>query len=136
PRHNYLWSTGETTHSIETEEAGIYRISVSNPHGCQGTDEIEVIDCGIRVYIPNAFTPNGDGINDEFKVYIEGVNKFWLAIYDRWGNEVFFSENPNQGWNGTHLNQAANAGTYTYKIYYRSGEYKSETRIGSVELIR
>jgi gliding motility-associated-like protein len=136
PRHNYLWSTGDTTHSIEIEEAGIYRISVSNPHGCQGTDEIEVVDCGIRVYIPNAFTPNGDGINDEFKVYIEGVNKFWLAIYDRWGNEVFFSENPKQGWNGTHFNQAANAGTYTYKIYYRSGEYKSETRIGSVELLR
>ena len=54
----------------------------------------------VLIYIPNAFTPNNDGINDAFKVVISEVTRYELSIYNRWGELVFFSEDPDEVWVG------------------------------------
>jgi gliding motility-associated-like protein len=88
----------------------------------------------LSVFIPNAFTPNGDGINDTFGVKGEGIKNFTLRIYDRWGEEVFESHNSKQQWDGTYNGKPAQNDVYVYQ-FIASG-LKSETQSGSVTLVR
>jgi gliding motility-associated-like protein len=110
---NYLWSTGETTASIKVQKAGEYWLKVSN--GCkEKIDTIKVFDTIDERYlkkIPNAFTPNSDGINDYFEVPVELVGSK-LEVYNRWGKKVFASENYKNNWKGENLTQ----GVYYYII--------------------
>ena len=69
------------------------------------------------IYIPNAFSPNGDGRNDIFRAYAAGgltVLSYELHLFDRWGNTLFVSENIEDGWNGVFLNEAMNPGVYVW----------------------
>ncbi|HEU4718486.1 MAG TPA: gliding motility-associated C-terminal domain-containing protein [Bacteroidia bacterium] len=100
---SYLWSTGDTTFSIEVNEAGTYWVNISTGN-CMLTDTIDVIG-GFgpsTVYVPNCFTPNHDGKNDIF--YAEGVDiiSFHMMIFDRWGEMIFESYDMGQGWDGTY----------------------------------
>lgn len=74
------------------------------------------------VYIPNSFTPNGDGTNDIFKVYSNEIDPedYRFSVMNRWGQELFYTENPNAGWNGTGINKnyLVPPGVYTYFIRY------------------
>jgi gliding motility-associated-like protein len=90
------------------------------------------------LYIPTAFTPNGDGLNDEFKVEGTDITRFYIAIYNRWGNQVFESTDPTLSWDGTFQNQGepVNPGTFSYVLWYASGQYQSEEISGSVTVIR
>ncbi|MBK7967751.1 MAG: gliding motility-associated C-terminal domain-containing protein [Bacteroidetes bacterium] len=85
------------------EQTGNYPITlyVMNDYGCSDTAYSEVIIEGAStVYIPNAFTPNGDGKNDTFSVYGIGLNDADLVIFNRWGNAVFRTSNLNEAWDG------------------------------------
>ena len=88
----------------------------------------------LSVFIPNAFTPNGDGINDTFGVKGEGIKKFTMRVFDRWGEVIFESRNPKQQWDGTYQGKPAQSDVYVYQ-FTAVGE-KSETRSGSVTLVR
>ncbi|MFK8105031.1 MAG: PKD domain-containing protein [Saprospiraceae bacterium] len=85
------------------------RLVVTHPSGCQDT-AIQRIDVEpqIRYFLPNAFTPNSDALNDDFlgKGYFDGLSNFRMTIWNRWGELVFESRDPNIGWNG----QKNNAG--------------------------
>lgn len=70
-------------------------------------------------FIPNSFTPNGDGFNDEFRPVAGTVNEWEFAIYDRWGERVFFTEDETFGWNGWYNSRRADSGTYAWSIRYR-----------------
>jgi len=89
------------------------------------------------VYIPNAFSPNGDGINDVFEVYFEspGIEVRSMQIYDRWGNEVYRCETDYCAWDGYFRNMKLNPGVFTYviKIHLTSGD--TLQRIGEVVLV-
>ncbi|MCB9230088.1 MAG: gliding motility-associated C-terminal domain-containing protein [Bacteroidia bacterium] len=90
-----------------------------------------------RLYFPNAFTPNNDGINDEF--YLPGlfVETFDLQIFDRWGKLIFESRNPTSGWKGTFKNgQNCPEGVYMYTLNAKGYEGTELHRAGSVTLIR
>ena len=90
------------------------------------------------VYFPNAFTPNGDNVNDYFAPLGEGISKLELYIYDRWGNEVFSSTGPPVAWNGIAQNGKSQAGEAVYVYLARVFDYKGiehEYR-GSVTLMR
>ena len=92
---------------------------------CFATDTISIVVISDKIlFIPNAFTPNGDGINDEFYVSTLGEKEFHMAIFDKWGNMVFHSEDKNNGWNGTYKSQALSKGAYLYdvKVVYLDGE--------------
>ena len=125
---SYSWSPGLTLSdsTIETPTASpnlttSYQSILSNE--C-GTDtafvDIEVIACSF--YLPNAFSPNGDGFNDVFLVRGDGISTMHLVIYDRWGNKVFESEssgNPSvaEGWKGTDKNgRVLSEGVYVYRL--------------------
>jgi len=91
----------------------------------------------VYVYIPNAFTPDGDGINDLFGAKGEGIKEYRLLIYDRWGEQVFKSESIDHQWDGTYNNNNAPEGSYVYELYVQNEEgndFKKQT--GSVTLLR
>ena len=126
-------------HAISSAQ---YKVTATDENGCTGSDDINVIVKKARnVFIPNVFSPNGDGINDIFFINTgEGINEIVeLQIFDRWGAQVFeathFQPNdPSQGWNGTHRNQILNSEVFVYwaLIKFIDGEtmlYKGDLTI-------
>jgi len=114
-----LWSTGATGESINVSVPAVYWLMVTSDHGCTTTDSQFVKpDCYIA--IPNAFTPDGDGINDYFfprQLLSAGLTAFHMDIYDRWGEKIFATENINgRGWDGKFNSVAQPTGVYIYTI--------------------
>ena len=115
-----VWSTGNSSNEIIIDEVGAYAVTLSNL--CQDK-RIEFIveeaedDNSDLVYIPNAFSPNQDAINDEFKIYYATPPiEFQLEVFDRWGNKLFHTNDPNIGWNGFYRNEDMQTGVYVYKL--------------------
>jgi gliding motility-associated-like protein len=104
------------------------------------TDDTVTADCECEgmiekygVYFPNVFTPNNDGINDEFKAYTQDeILSFELKIYDRWGGLLFSSNNLNEGWNGISNSKKLENGVYLYHCQINDKHIFS----GDVTLIR
>lgn len=89
-----------------------------------------------RLYIPNAFSPNGDGNNDKFLVKGAGIMTYHLRIYNRWGEEIFMSEDPNISWNGRYRDTYSPIGLYIYTVTYRGMDLKWHFQRGTVMLMR
>ncbi len=87
----------------------------------------------VSIYIPNAFTPNGDGLNDTFGVKGEGIRDYHLYVYDRWGTVIWESANPNQQWDGIYQGRPAEAGVYVYQLFAFGVSKKGKS--GSVTLV-
>lgn len=88
----------------------------------------------LSIYIPNAFTPNGDGMNDTFGVKGEGIRNFHLLVYDRWGAVIYECTNPKQQWDGIYKGRPVEQGTYVYQVFASGLSEPSKT--GAVTLIR
>lgn len=99
-----------------------------------------LINESVNVYVPNAFSPNGDGNNDEFLAYTsndKGLVYFELLIFNRWGEKVFESHTINQGWDGTYKGQLQNPDVFVYQVTYGfRGEPLAQMRKGSITLLR
>lgn len=87
------------------------------------------------VYIPNAFSPNGDGLNDVFGVKGHGVTEFDLKVYDRWGEMIFQSSDPNLGWDGTYKGRLAQHGVYVYEVTASNETSSKFHKKGTVTLV-
>jgi gliding motility-associated-like protein len=114
---------------------GTYAVVVNNM-GCIGVDSISVqfIDCSVMV--PNAFSPNGDGLNDLFKaVYNMTPVEFELRIYNRWGQLLFATNDPLDGWDGVYKNKPCELGSYAWVCTYRT-EGPSQLLKGNLTLLR
>lgn len=136
---SYQWSSGQSTRAIQVPDPGDYKLFVTDSTGCVGTDSISVKDsaCPQYVYMPNAFTPNGDGRNDLFKPRFAGaVSDYSFAVYDRLGALVFESHDPEAGWNGTFGGRQQPAGTYVWMCRYRLYQQPQRLQKGNVLLIR
>ena len=126
---------------LTTDDPGIYRAVAVNDCGSD-TSYVSIGEgeCGCRVYTPNVFTPNSDGLNDQFKVEYEcEFAEFKLVIFNRWGNEVFRSNDPDKGWNGAVDGYLVPTGVYMYSLRYVNNNtvLKSPVqRTGSLTLIR
>ncbi len=111
------------------------RQEVSNDFGCSDTATAEVcMENEYALFAPNAFTPNGDGFNEVFGV-VSSVRSpvfFTLRVFDRWGNEVFKTSDPNEGWTG----EKAEVGVYAWNVELRDSEQKLRKASGHVVLIR
>lgn len=119
--YNTTWETTETTDSIFLLAPGTYDVSVTDANGClriaSGTVDIATDSCYTpHVYIPNIFSPNGDGNNDIYLVQGKGITSFTLHIYDRWGEKVFESDDQNEGWNGEYKGKPVEQGAYPYAV--------------------
>lgn len=113
------------------------KLRVSNIHGCEdSTINCLYISPPHDLWIPDAFSPNGDGQNDVLFVRCDCIKSMNLKIFDRWGNKVFETENVDQGWNGTYNGQPLNSGTYVY--YIKATLYTNNVveHKGNIELIR
>ena len=123
------------------QEVGNYTIVlyVMNDFGCRDTAYTEiVIEGASTVYIPNAFTPNGDGRNDEFLVAGIGLNDMEMAIFNRWGNRIFVSGDLNKGWNGFDLYSGVECpeGVYVYQVQVKDFKGEMFNYTGRVTLVR
>lgn len=111
---------------------------VTNTNGCTDTAYIEIV---IRpeylFWIPNAFTPNGNGLNDIFKPKLIGVHDYSFIIFDRWGEKIFETTNEEAGWNGYFKNRLCTNDVFVYKINFRDDvENLDHQFIGRVTLVR
>jgi gliding motility-associated-like protein len=87
------------------------------------------------LYVPNAFTPNGDGLNDLFTVQGEAIRSFRLQIFNRWGDLIFESSDLCQAWDGKFNGQPVPQGTYVYRLSASSITGKHLTREGTVNVL-
>ena len=148
---SYFWNFGDGTSNDSIfspehtfpDQAGTYLISleVSNEIGCSdSTSQVIVIEHDPVVYIPNAFTPDGDDLNNEFTaVFPENMKlaSYELSIYDRWGELVFYSQDPKQGWDASLAGYDAPDGVYSYLVKYKELGYVNKFQVtGSVVVIR
>lgn len=118
------------------EASVVYTVTGYNQYGCRASARVEIVMAD-RFFIPNAFSPNGDNLNDEFKIVNFGYDQLLeFKLFNRWGEKVFETINPETGWNGIYKNQPADAGTYYYyiRIAFQNGSVK--TFKGDVTLIR
>jgi gliding motility-associated-like protein len=125
-------------------QEGIYQVTLTDENGCKATDEVLIRILPDRsVYIPNAFSPNGDGRNDFFNIFVgNSVQEVeMLSVYNRWGGLVFQSRDiePNvvsDGWNGQIGGQLAPVGVYAYVAQVKFIDGREEVLMGEVNLIR
>jgi len=138
PLAMWLWSTGQTTTSITITAPGIYYVT-AQINGCTTTDSIIVQnDCYLD--IPNAFTPNGDGVNDFFfptQTLTKGLTSFSMDIYNRWGQMIFQTTDlDGRGWDGKFNNVAQPEGVFVYVIDATFQDGQKEHHQGNVTLLR
>lgn len=137
------WSQGEIGPTVQLGE-GIYWYAAIDEAGCVRSDTLVVTMTedgdGVQ-YVPNVFTPNDDDVNEEFRVVGAESADFELAIYDRWGIELFRTNDPDLGWAGRSMQNGGHVpdGTYVYVVKSRSecADNKGlRTRVGHVTLLR
>ena len=131
---------GTTADNVTIASQGSYSITATDNFGCVRSFNVNVVqqkctDCDL--FIPSAFTPNSDGLNDIFKAKSHcSFSDFDLQIFNRWGDKVFESRNSNTGWDGTYLGSKMLSGVYVYVITYATASHISKTAKGTVTLIR
>jgi len=126
------------THAYYNEGVYIVTLSVQSAHGCVDSTMRQVkIVPEFSFYIPNAFTPNGDGINDYFRAYGESIIDYKMFIFNRWGDIVFEADNISMGWNGRCMrtNEIMMQGVYVYKVLLKDIRGKEHRYIGKVTLL-
>jgi gliding motility-associated-like protein len=120
----YAWDFGDGNQSNEFnvshmyEKAGTYPVILvaSNSYGCIDSTLGEVrVSEGFSFFVPNSFSPNGDGVNDFFKGYGTNLKSYELFIYDRWGKKIFQSNESGNGWDGK-MDKVVQNDVYVYKI--------------------
>jgi len=123
--------------SIHPNYYSCYVAQAINQFGCVERDVvcIEVRE-DFSAYIPNVFSPNGDGLNDQFFIYGEAINNITLKIFDRWGHLVFSGEDINTGWDGTFKGNDCKSDVYTYKASWYGLDRKKYEKSGIVRLER
>ncbi len=137
----FSWSDGTTGPLLTPTASGRYIVTAVNRCGSFTDDvTVDVIDCNCSVKIPDAFTPNGDGINDVLApVVAEGCNMqtFNFRVYNRFGQLVFTGIRPGQGWDGYFKNRPAETGTYMYYLEYKDRYSGSSVQLkGDLTLMR
>ncbi len=143
----FYWEFGDGASSTQVhpehryQQPGIYPVTLyaNNVHSCPDTLTLHItVRPEFTYYVPNAFTPDGDGINDFFLGKGEHIAEFEMIIFDRWGINVFTTRDQHQGWDGTHLgSRPAQPDVYVYKIKIRDsivGDYHHFN--GHVSLVR
>lgn len=142
----YTWSTGEsgTQISVNPSEDTDYIVTVTDANGCTATDIVTVTvrraQCDeTDIFIPTAFSPNGNRTNETFKPYSHFIDEMYLVIYNRWGQEVFSTNDKNGEWDGTFKGQKGQdlaPDSYAFYIKVRCINAEEYVKRGNVTLIR
>ena len=136
----YLWNTGSNASTITINNEGLYWLQATNSFGCSLRDSIKTTFkfCTVALYFPNAFTPNSDGLNDVFKPKIYGlIDKYYLIIYNRFGQKVFETTDATHGWDGRQNNTPAQqATTYVWYCNYQLNGQQMQMAKGTVTVVK
>jgi gliding motility-associated-like protein len=139
---NIATSNNESDCFMFADTVACYNVSLINTNnfGCTDTltQQVCVRDYQQKVFAPNAFTPNRDGINDVFTIESTSIRSegYHLYIFNRWGNVIFQSTTPNEGWDGKIAGEYAQMEVYAYMLYYKDEWGKEQKYIGHVSLLR
>lgn len=139
-QHYQWYPTGDTTQWIDVAEVKDYFVVVKDFRGCDGKDGTTVKRrCPVAVFFPNAFTPNDDGVNDVYAPIGTDVTQFTMRIYNRWGEQVFFTDKIGRTWDGTMNGKHAPDDVYVFKASY-SGYFNKRLKDfeakGNISLFR
>ena len=136
---NGVNSTDEHTNTVYTTDSTyVVNLEVTDSSGCKDhiTKLLKIIP-PLYFYVPNCFTPNDDGLNDFFLVKGIGIKAFNLTIFDKWGVEVFGTNDINSPWYGTsHTDKEMPVGVYVYKITLEGESGDDVERLGTITLLR
>ncbi|HMP87849.1 MAG TPA: gliding motility-associated C-terminal domain-containing protein, partial [Lacibacter sp.] len=134
---SYRWQDGSNGPRFTATQPGTYLVTVTNSCG-SATSSVLLEEGRCTVFIPSAFTPNNDGLNDRFRVGGAVVLfDFRMEVFNRWGGLVYSSTDPLAGWDGSRKGQPQPAGLYVYRIRYRLPQNDiPEERNGTMLLIR
>lgn len=125
PRHEY-------------SDTGRYVVTLYAEGECPDTFHLEVcVEQQPVIYAPASFTPNGDGVNDVYKIQAYGITYFEMYIFNRWGEQIWESRDPDSGWDGTHRYEYVEMGGYPYVIYYMGNRSRGkEVKKGMIIVLR
>lgn len=135
---SYVWSTGATGSSITVKplETTTFCATLTTVYGCKSENCVEiVVKDESTLYVPNVFTPNGDGVNDIF--YIPGYNlvSFDMKIYNRWGQLLFETTDPQQGWDGSYKGVIV-PGVYVFILKAKGTDNSDYKKTGHITLLQ
>jgi len=138
PINNLTCVLCQTTTVIQPTDTSIYIVAYEAENGCIVYDTVTVnVDMQFNIGVPSAFTPNGDGTNDLLLVRGEiGIESLTFSIYNRYGQEVFFTSEKTEGWDGTHNSNPVNPGVFVYYIKATMLDGTIQELKGNVTLIR
>ncbi len=139
--NTFSWNGTPTPHStITTHTPGWYVLTAYDDYGCWVQDSLLVSEqCDPVLFIPKAFSPNGDGNNDFFEIFGKHFTNFELKIFNRWGEIIYLSKDKTHFWNGLYREEEMPIGTYPWTIEYESSfdaEAPRKKLKGAVTLIR
>lgn len=135
----YLWSDGTRSEDFRVKKSGQYSLTGFTADGCRSSDTVMITqkDCGTAFFMPNAFTPNGDGLNDLIKPITKGnLVQYQMLIYNRWGQLVFSSADISLGWDGKFKGIIQGPQTYTWQCVWQVEGGELKRNYGSLTLIR
>ncbi|MEL6866591.1 MAG: gliding motility-associated C-terminal domain-containing protein [Bacteroidota bacterium] len=124
----YHWANGPIDSVHYISQAGTYYIdAVVDCTSIPITLEVSEVKCDPNVFVPNAFSPNGDGYNDEFQPFISvdlSIMDFQFLVFDRWGTQIFSSSDPSIGWDGTLAGKRVDQGVYIWVMEYTIDDFE------------
>lgn len=121
--------------TVNSTKSITYTLIVKGANGCFNSDTITILFDG-AIYLPNSFTPDGDGLNDLFYAYGVDIIEFEIFIFNRWGEQIFYADNINIGWDGTYKGALVKNDTYVWKVIYKDVLKKRGELYGKVTLVR
>lgn len=136
---SYQWSDNSRSSALVVDKPGVYWLEVTDKEGCIGRDSIMVSprQCMTGVYVPTAFTPNRDGRNDVFRAMVFGkTKKFVLTVYNRWGQVVFYTTDPNRGWDGKISGTDQRTDVFVWTCSYQLEGDTERMQKGTVTLVK
>lgn len=143
PGSRHTWSTGETSRVILAGAYGWYFVHMTNVYDCSTLDSARVIEyCPATIFVPNTFTPNGDGVNDVFLPVGKSIASIHLVVHNRWGEQLFETEDLEVGWDGTYRGEPVKPDVYVWRMEYKFYTDKEgtvgvqQTQMGHIQVMR
>jgi gliding motility-associated-like protein len=138
----YQWYNAEglnldTLSTLTVSDSGTYYVWVTDINGCSDESDVAIVHTQplTNLFIPNAFTPNGDDHNELFVIRGVNVNTFNIQIFNRWGELMFLSDSIDKSWDGTFDNKKVQEGTYYYNIKVLGDDNRMLELSGTISLI-
>jgi gliding motility-associated-like protein len=141
PPYSIVWTGSYNGTTLTDLEPGTYTFIISDDNGCSQTGEVIILtsteDCNPpHVFVPNIFSPNGDGTNDVLYVRGDGISEIQFLIFSRWGEKIFESTSQSTGWDGTHKGRILDPGVYVYSLDITLNNGERIQLKGDVTLVR